>query len=76
MTKIEPPPKCPGTQALSYLCFFQLTTERKSVKNALPFINYSVMQSIFFLKFSVGLDVMIETGPIFSWAHRGTVTST
>ena len=48
MTKIEPPPKCPGTQALSYLCFFQLTMERKSVKNALPFINYSVMQSTFF----------------------------
>lgn len=48
MTKIEPPPKCPGTQALSYLCFFQLTMERKFVKNALPFINYSVMQSIFF----------------------------
>ena len=77
MTKIEPPPKCPGTQALSYLCFFQLTMERKSVKNALPFINYSVMQSIFFFfKLSVGLDVMIETQPIFSWAHRGAVTST
>lgn len=30
----------------------------------------------FFFKLSVGLDVMIETQPIFSWAHRGAVTST